>query len=45
MAAMSRYLYSFLLAALLPVSSLHAEVRRVEHPDGRVEYTNIAPKQ
>ncbi|MBA4501736.1 lytic transglycosylase domain-containing protein [Marinobacterium marinum] len=43
---MSRYVFSLVLAGLL-VSATQAEagVRRIEHPDGRVEYTNIAPAQ
>lgn len=30
---------------MLTAIPAEAEVRRVEHPDGRVEYTNIAPQQ
>ena len=43
---MHRLLY-IVLAALwsLPSSHLNAEVRKIVHPGGRVEYTNIAPKQ
>jgi hypothetical protein len=43
---MYRQLSLLVLAGLLVSSaSAQAEVRRIEHPDGRVEYTNIAPRQ
>ncbi len=43
---MYRHFLPFILAALLlPAITAKAEVRRIEHPDGRVEYTNIAPRQ
>jgi hypothetical protein len=45
-AAMYRQLSVFVLAGLLlSAVPAQAEVRRIEHPDGRVEYTNIAPQQ
>lgn len=43
---MYRYYSPFIIAGLLlPAIQVQAEVRKIEHPDGRVEYTNIAPAQ
>ncbi len=43
---MNRHFSPFILAALLlPAITADAEVRRIEHPDGRVEYTNLVPRQ
>lgn len=43
---MYRSCFTFLLSGVLIASPLaQAEVRRIVHPDGRVEYTNIAPQQ
>ncbi len=43
---MNRHFSLFILAALLlPAITADAEVHRIEHPDGRVEYTNLAPRQ
>ncbi|SMR69589.1 Transglycosylase SLT domain-containing protein [Marinobacterium sediminicola] len=39
------YLPYFFAVIMLTAIPAEAEVRRVEHPDGRVEYTNIAPQQ
>ncbi len=41
---MYRHFIPFILAGLL-MPAAQADVRRIEHPDGRVEYTNIAPRQ
>lgn len=44
--AMYRYFSPLILAGLLlPAFPADAEVRRIEHPDGRVEYTNVATRQ
>lgn len=45
-AAMYRYVYPLMFATLL-LPSFHAtaEMRKIVHPDGRVEYTNVAPEQ
>ncbi|GAA0682021.1 hypothetical protein GCM10009104_03510 [Marinobacterium maritimum] len=43
---MYRHFSPYILAALLlPAFTAEAEIRRIEHPDGRVEYTNLAPRQ
>jgi hypothetical protein len=44
-AAMYRPLYALLFAGLLLPGAHAGEVRKIVHPDGRVEYTNIAPAQ
>lgn len=42
---MYRRLYLLMFAGVLLSPSVLAEMRRIVHPDGRVEYTNIAPAQ
>ncbi|MBV0932847.1 lytic transglycosylase domain-containing protein [Marinobacterium weihaiense] len=43
---MNRFSYAALTAAVLFAAlGVHAEVRKIVHPDGRVEYTNVAPTQ
>lgn len=42
---MYRFIYIFISAILLLPLQASADMRKIVHPDGRVEYTNIAPAQ